>query len=407
MFRLGDVCSKIGSGATPRGGSDVYLDEGPFSLIRSQNIYNDGFHKLGLAFINEEQAAELSNVDVQFTDVLINITGDSVARVCHAPAEVLPARVNQHVAIVRPDPTKLDPMFLRYSLVSPDMQALLLSLAGAGATRNALTKSVLESLEIAAPQSVSDQSTIARILTSLDDKIELNQRMSETLEAMARALFVNWFEAVPSDRVAASELIQAKVLEVGDGYRAKNSELTDSGVPFVRAGDLQTGFDLDGAECLSADSVKRVGSKMSRPDDVAFTSKGTIGRFARVGKQLRPFVYSPQVCYWRSLNPERLHPAVLYAWMVSSDFVDQLMSIAGQTDMAPYASLQDQRRITVPDFPISQHTIGANIEVLLDRAALAAQESSRLAGIRDGLLPSLVAGNTSSGYLAQESGGQG
>lgn len=78
-IRLSDVCTKIGSGATPRGGSDVYLQNGPYALIRSQNVYNDGFHRDGLAFIGEKHAAELENVEVVNGDVLLNITGDSVA----------------------------------------------------------------------------------------------------------------------------------------------------------------------------------------------------------------------------------------------------------------------------------------------------------------------------------------
>ncbi|MGH8512812.1 MAG: nucleotidyltransferase domain-containing protein, partial [Gammaproteobacteria bacterium] len=53
-MRLGAACIKIGSGATPHGGSDVYLQSGPYALIRSQNIYNDGFHYDGLAFIGAE-----------------------------------------------------------------------------------------------------------------------------------------------------------------------------------------------------------------------------------------------------------------------------------------------------------------------------------------------------------------
>ena len=60
---LGDVCIKIGSGATPRGGRDVYLRDGPYTLIRSQNIYNDGFHRDGLAFIGQQHADELQNVE--------------------------------------------------------------------------------------------------------------------------------------------------------------------------------------------------------------------------------------------------------------------------------------------------------------------------------------------------------
>jgi len=190
---LGGACTKIGSGATPRGGSDVYLSSGPYTLVRSQNVYNDGFHHDGLAYIGEQHAAELGNVEVLEGDVLLNITGDSVARACQVDPRVLPARVNQHVAIIRPDPSKLDPRFLRYILVSPDMQTKLLSWAGSGGTRNALTKGMIESFEVQAPTNIDEQRAIAHILGTLDDKIELNRRMSETLEAMARALFKSWF----------------------------------------------------------------------------------------------------------------------------------------------------------------------------------------------------------------------
>lgn len=192
-IRLGDVCTKIGSGATPRGGSDVYVQDGPYALIRSQNVYNDGFHHDGLAFIDEKHAAELENVEVLEGDVLLNITGDSVARACQVDPSVLPARVNQHVAIIRPDPSQLAPRFLRYVLVSPEMQAKLLSWAGSGGTRNALTKGMIESFDVLAPADVAEQRAIAHILGSLDDKIELSRRMSETLEAMAQALFKSWF----------------------------------------------------------------------------------------------------------------------------------------------------------------------------------------------------------------------
>ena len=89
---LGDVCTKIGSGATPRGGRDVYLQDGPCALVRGQNVYNDGFHRDGLAFIGERHADELQNVEVFQDDVLLNITGDSVARVCQVEPDVLPAR---------------------------------------------------------------------------------------------------------------------------------------------------------------------------------------------------------------------------------------------------------------------------------------------------------------------------
>ncbi|MBI5780820.1 MAG: restriction endonuclease subunit S [Rhodocyclales bacterium] len=188
---LGKACSKIGSGSTPRGGKEAYLG-GDTALIRSQNIYNDGFVRDGLVFIDDKQADELKNVVVEEGDVLLNITGDSVARCCQVASDVLPARVNQHVAIIRPKPDVLDAKFVRYSLISPLMQAHLLALASAGATRNALTKAMIESLPISAPP-LPEQRAIAHILGTLDDKIELNRRRNQTLEAMARALFKDWF----------------------------------------------------------------------------------------------------------------------------------------------------------------------------------------------------------------------
>lgn len=187
------VCTKIGSGATPRGGKDVYLPNGPYALIRSQNVLNEGFHHEGLAYIGQQHASDLAGVEVRRSDVLLNITGDSVARVCQVDPRILPARVNQHVAIIRPDPARLDPDFLRYFLVDPATQAKLLSWAASGGTRNALTKAMIEAIDVKAPAAVCEQRAIAHVLGTLDDKIDLNRRMNETLEAIARALFKSWF----------------------------------------------------------------------------------------------------------------------------------------------------------------------------------------------------------------------
>jgi len=190
--RLGNVCSKIGSGATPRGGSKVYLEIGECTLIRSQNVRNEGFSLGGLVHIESEHANQLNNVEVQSGDVLLNITGDSVARCCQVIDDILPARVNQHVAIIRPNSSKLDPMYLRYYLISPRMQAKMLSWARSGGTRNALTKGMIESFDVSMPD-IKEQRAIAQILGSLDDKIELNRRENRTLEQMARAIFKSWF----------------------------------------------------------------------------------------------------------------------------------------------------------------------------------------------------------------------
>lgn len=190
--RLGDYCIKIGSGATPKGGNSVYTDTGNTYFIRSQNVYNHGFNTNGLVFITDEAAFKLKNVDVQENDVLLNITGDSVARVCNAPGAFLPARVNQHVAIIRPKNDAFDPRFLRYFLSSPHQQTLLLTLASAGATRNALTKGMIEDLQVPKPP-LHAQKSIANVLDSFDKKIESNNKINQTLEQISQTLFKSWF----------------------------------------------------------------------------------------------------------------------------------------------------------------------------------------------------------------------
>ena len=81
---LQKICTKIGSGATPKGGKTAYIDEG-ISLIRSTNVFDFQFEYSDLAHINQTQADALSNVTVEPNDVLFNITGVSVARCCMVP----------------------------------------------------------------------------------------------------------------------------------------------------------------------------------------------------------------------------------------------------------------------------------------------------------------------------------
>jgi type I restriction enzyme S subunit len=189
--RLGDYCSKIGSGSTPRGGDTVYQESG-VSFIRSQNVYNGQFVVDGLAFLNDEQAERLKGVTVLENDILLNITGDSVARCCQVPELIIPARVNQHVAIIRPNNNSFDSRFVSYFFISPFMQSTMLSYAGSGGTRKAITKEMIENFEIPKPP-IQIQKQIASILSTYDDLIENNRRRMALLEDAARQVYQEWF----------------------------------------------------------------------------------------------------------------------------------------------------------------------------------------------------------------------
>ena len=152
MTTLRTITTKIGSGATPRGGKDVYKSEGTH-LIRSLNIYDYRFEFADLAFIDDRQASELDNVTVEENDILLNITGASVARCALVPSYLLPARVNQHVAIIRVDLAKASPFYVLDAINSDQRKQQLLALAQGGATREALTKDTVSNFEIVLPPS--------------------------------------------------------------------------------------------------------------------------------------------------------------------------------------------------------------------------------------------------------------
>lgn len=147
--QLGEITTKLGSGATPKGGKEAYQEDG-ITLIRSMNVHNGLFEYKELAHISEEQATKLDNVTIEENDVLLNITGASVARSCVVPSKILPARVNQHVCIIRCN-QRIVPEFLNKLLIDDNYQRLLWSIARGGATREAITKQQVESLKIIVP----------------------------------------------------------------------------------------------------------------------------------------------------------------------------------------------------------------------------------------------------------------
>ena len=146
---LGEVCSKIGSGATPKGGKDSYTNDG-VSFIRSMNIFDFSFCYDELAHISDKQAKSLDSVIVKERDILFNITGASVTRCCMVPNNVLPARVNQHVMIIRSKEYIMS-YYLLCLLCSDESKRSLLGMSQSGSTREAITKSEIESFNIVIP----------------------------------------------------------------------------------------------------------------------------------------------------------------------------------------------------------------------------------------------------------------
>jgi len=128
---------------------------------------------------------------------------------------------------------------------------------------------------------------------------------------------------------------------------------------------------FDKASTINAVALARIQKGKGKPGDILFSSKGTVGKLARVPLDAPPFVCSPQTTYWRVLDLETLDRDFLYAFMRSRLFSDQYDAVKGETDMADYASLTAQRQFRVPLPPIAlQRRIASVIRPLDDKIEL-------------------------------------
>ena len=271
-YKLKDITSKIGSGATPTGGENAYKDTG-ISLIRSQNVYDFHFDRGGLAYIDDDQAVALKNVSVQENDILLNITGESVTRSCVVPKEYLPARVNQHVAIIRLIKDIADYRFVFYSLQV--MKGELNSMAEIGCTRRALTKEMLDNLPINLP-SLPEQRAIAAVLSSLDDKIDLLHRQNKTLESLAETI---WWEIFVVDVKKEWERKRlSEIIDVRDGTHDSPKQ-TETGFYLITSRHLKKeGIDFANAYKISESNYHQINKRSGvAENDLLFSMIGTLG----------------------------------------------------------------------------------------------------------------------------------
>jgi type I restriction enzyme S subunit len=372
-------------------GSADYVPNG-VPVIRGQNLALGRWIGGEFVFVSDAKADALSGNVARPGDLVFTQRGTlgQVAVVPNGAHEKY--LVSQSQMKLTADPGKADVFFLYYVFISPDQQDYV--------KQNAIQTGVphtnlgmLRDTSLRLPP-LDEQRRIAGVLGALDDKIESNQWLSLRLDAIARIQFSSWFadwEGV--DSVQVGELISAGTLVVGDGYRAKNSELDTTGIPFLRGRDVGEDIDVQGADLLSLDGIRKAGDKVSRPGDAFFTAKGTVGRIGRVTNWTPQFVYSPQIAFWRVLDRDPVLSDFVFMWLRGREFLSQRDAVKGQTDMADYVNLRDQREMRMSLPPSRDRARAfAVISPILDRIAVSRAESRRLARLRDALVPKLVSG---------------
>jgi len=166
---LDQLASKVGSGITPRGGSNAYKLFGrPF--VRSQNV-GWGILKLGdIAFIDDKTHETFQNTEIRFKDVFLNISGASIGRSAVANRELVGGNVNQHVCILRTKREKLHPIFLNKILLSTIGQDQIDSFQSGG-NREGLNIGQIKTFKIPLPP-LPEQIAIATVLSDTDKLLQ-------------------------------------------------------------------------------------------------------------------------------------------------------------------------------------------------------------------------------------------
>lgn len=402
---LKEITTKIGSGATPRGGKNSYKTEG-ITLIRSLNVYDFEFSYEGLAFITEGQASEtrLSRVIVEPQDILLNITGASVARCCMVPEHLLPARVNQHVSLVRVDSNRVDSHYVLYCINSPVYKHQLLVLAQGGTTREALTKEIIGNFEIPLPP-LPTQRKIAAILSTYDDLIENNTRRIKILEEMASAIYREWFIEFRFPGHEGVEMVEAELDSIPQGWEVKRlADLVETqygytasateaevGPKFVRGKDMNKNsyIDWDTVPFCPIEAEKYMKYQLYT-DDILVIRMADPGKVAIIEKEIDAVFASYLIRL--KLRSNHLSPYYLFYTLLDERYQDYVYGVStGTTRKSASAEVITGFDLVVPTDEIRDRFEGviASLRKALNNLL---EKNTNLRQTRDLLLPKLISG---------------
>ena len=314
-----------------------------------------------------------------------------------------------------------DPRFIAYLLRSLDFSAYSDKAAVPGLNRNHLHQ------ETVLLPPVSEQRRIAHILGALDDKIELNRRMNDTLEQMARALFKSWFVDFDPVRAKADEwwqrgesrpglpaelydlfphqLVESELGEIPDGWNVKTlGELCDKpqygytasaqanpvGPKFLRITDINKIPWIEWASVPYCVASEQDCSKFRvRKGDVLIARMADPGHGVMVEEDLDA-VFASYLIRFRSRNAD--HGRLLQYWLKSSGYWELVYSRgAGTTRISLNAKVLSGFPLLVPSSPVAARFANV-VQAIRDRVVANVAETGTLSAQRDALLPRLMSG---------------
>lgn len=403
--KLGDVCDVITKGTTPSNIGDSFVDEG-IKFIRSEMLGRDKYiNNSGFLFISEETHQRLRRSQLKEKDILFSMAGVYLGKTAILRKEDVPSNTNQAVAIIRVNGTKADVEYIYYCLNHPHIVKTVNASCAQSAQPNINLKQIGEISFLTPPLGI--QQRIASILSSLDDKIAVNKKICENLEAQAQALFKHWFvDFAPfkDGKFVESELGMIpegwRVGTLGDyckvksGFAFKSSMWTNAGDLVIKIKNIQENGDLNLNDCsfVSHESAVNATDFKAKCGDLIIAMTGaTIGKFCII-PSIKENVYINQRVgkFFLGDNPIMKLPFIYCA--LSLDSIKKKIISSGIGSAQPNISGKDIESISfvfnkdeIDKFNSLCYSYFVNIIKLRE-------EISKLSTLRDTLLPKLMSG---------------
>jgi type I restriction enzyme S subunit len=303
--------------------------------------------------------------------------------------EGLEFALGQNLVLLRSDGQTVYPPFLRWLVQGPAWWRQIELFLNVGAVFDSLKCADVPDFRLPIPP-LAEQRRIAEILGALDDKIELNRRMTETLEATARTLFRSWFVDFDSRQVSgADDWVDGTLEDLADlnpevwPSRDRPSVLRYVDLSSTKWGRIGAVTDYPAYEAPSrAQRVLRPG------DTIVGTVRPGNGSYALVTRD--GLTGSTGFAHLRPKRPR--DAAFVYLAATARANIDSLAHLAdGGAYPAVRPALVAATPVVVPDDRTLQ-AFSVAASPLLERAAVALEESEILAAMRDALLPRLLSG---------------
>ena len=401
QVRLREVSVVITKGTTPTTLGHSFTEQG-INFVKSESITWDGrIDSSKFVFIDEATNHTLKRSILAEGDVLFSMAGMHIGKTAVVSKEILPANTNQAVGIIRLNHSKAEPRFIEYVLRNKSYNVFVNSLVAQSAQPN-LNLSEIGNLPVPLP-SVSEQQAIAAVLGALDDKIELNRRMNETLEALAQTLFQALVLIGTQDRMPkgwrVSKLGETlSVVETGGRPKGGVGQITE-GVPSVGAESIVGlgKFDFGKTKYVPREFFESMTrGHVADGDVLLYKDGGRPGEFephvTMVGDGFPFDEFSINEHVYRLRTEPALPQSYLYFWLSSDGTMDEMRNRGTGVAIPGLNSTQVRELSIVLPPPNVLKEFDENVSPLIRRIFANCNESRTLAALRDTLLPKLLSG---------------